>query len=443
MKTKNELETEINSDEKCTRLSGEYKITLSDVRNIMVGRNYIRAGVVIESGNKIVDGIDAKIIFEINEDPCGTTALFCVLKNVRNFKFINMKAELRYSGVSAKSKICCFINYSYGFAIQYSDLDFRAENQISYTALYNEGGVDTTLESQADNLWLCENKITAQCKSEKYNLDNTICGIENIFGNSACITNNQILVRNAGVGEWQKAYGIRNSGKYVRIENNNIKANGSHNTGNLMEAAHAFGMINEEQGEYLVFSGNNCVAEWGGMCVGILNRARYANILGNKLHATHTIKGRTAILYGSCSILTNNILTSTSRNPRMIELLANENLIGNNYIRGLSPAEKSQSGVGIWMVGLQGDKFRADNCNITGNIIAGIKDFGIVLNNSEGNRIAGNRFISFSEPEDYVPIFTCDKKTNVIENNQFPRVYSEGGKNLYRNSDEAIHSIID
>lgn len=73
----------------------------------MVGRNYIRAGVVIESGNKIVDGIDAKIIFEINEDPCGTTTLFCVLKNVRNFKFINMKAELRYSGVSAKSKICC------------------------------------------------------------------------------------------------------------------------------------------------------------------------------------------------------------------------------------------------------------------------------------------------------------------------------------------------
>ena len=44
---------------------------------------------------------------------------------------------------------------------------------------------------------------------------------------------------------------------YVSENHKDIKANGSHNTGNLMEAAHAFGMINEEQGEYLVFSGNN------------------------------------------------------------------------------------------------------------------------------------------------------------------------------------------
>ena len=440
-KTQKALEAEINGDERYVRLSGIYKITLSDVKNFMVGGNYLRAAITINKGNKVVDGIDAEIQFDIEEDPCYLTALFCILKNVRELKIVNLTINIRYRATPSDAKIYGILNNSFGFVLRNSRIAFETEQQINYTAIHNEGVINTSLETQADNFWACGNHIRAICAAQVYDKECIMCGIDNRYANTVCIANNYIFIKNVGIGEWQKAYGIKNSGRYARVENNNIKANGSYSLGKILEAAHTCGMMNEAPGEYLIFTGNNCVGEWGGTCVGLFNKATFANITGNKILATHTIKGRTAVLYGACGILANNILTNTSRNPRYVELRAEEIQVCNNYMKGLLALDQYQSGVGIWMDSLPGSRYKAERCLITNNIIACARDFGIVMKHTADNIIANNQFTKFKDAEDYVPILVVNGESERIENNSVPANCASNDSNLMRNFDELIVSI--
>lgn len=440
MKSKFELEKEINTEEPYTKLDGEYRITLSDVKNYYINGNYLGAGILAMRGDKIIDGRNAQIIFEIYEAPENMVTLFCVLKSVNSLVFENMNIKIQYAGNPSDARICCFINNSFRCCIRNSRIDFISERQINFTAIYNEGKIDTTLQTPADNFIVSGNIIEAITTATELGLPCRMCGIENHLANSISISNNYIFIKNCGEGKKQSAYGIVNSGRYARIENNNIKANGSHNLGAILEAAHACGMLNEVRGEYLVFTGNNCVGEWGGTCIGLKNLAPYAAITGNKILSTHTIKGRTVILEGACSILTGNMITSTARNPHLVEIGASENIISGNYLRGMLDMAFSASGTGIWMAKKQQSDTAISGCNIIGNIISCTRDFGIVLQNSEKNNVENNQFISFYDAEDYVPVLETDSRENHIGRNTFPERYSSGAEALFRNYDEAIRT---
>lgn len=77
------------------------------------------------------------------------------------------------------------------------------------------------------------------------------------------------------------------------------------------------------------------MGEWGGTCVGLENRGSFAKVNGNKILATHTVKGRSVRNFADDCVFDGNVLTSTSRNPRLFELAGKNCVIANNLMEAL------------------------------------------------------------------------------------------------------------
>ena len=347
--------------------------------------------------------------------------LFYIPKHHRRLKIENARINIRYNGENTKNKIILFNNNSRELTVRNCTINFSSNTQVSFSAIYNYGSLDTPLDTQSDNLLVDSCRIYSTVNAKSIEFANSICGIENILANSIALTNNFIFSQTNGVGENQKVFGIINSGRFVRIENNNIKANGTHNVGKQLEQTHCCGVHNT--GLYMVFTGNNCVGEWGGKCVGLYNESSYANITGNKILATHTICGRTVKLLGEKNILSNNILTNTSRNPHIVEILAGENIVSNNFIQGLLGFNDYKSGCGIFV---QGEAQPIKNCIISGNIIATIRDYGILMINTESNIVESNKFLH-AQSEEMISIFHSGK--DLIKNEQYKALEKQGTLN--------------
>jgi parallel beta-helix repeat protein len=401
---------------------------------------FIRNLVTASVGNKIIDGSAARITVEIPDDPASGVSVFNVLKSARDLTFRNLRFDIKYTGGASGGTVYGIKSNAYRLAVKDGKMDFTANNQINYTAIYNDGTIDTHMDTPADNLSVSGNHISARCAAAEHHKESVFCGIDNVLANSASISNNYLFIQNAGNGEGQKAIGIRNSGRFARIENNNIKANGSHNIGKELEKAYACGVYNT--GLYMVFTGNNCVGEWGGKCIGLYNAGGYANITGNKILATHTIMGRTVVMEAEHCILADNVITNTSRNPHFVEVLMGSNIISNNYMQGLMGAADYRSGCGIWVVGTSEEK--VSRCNIANNIISCARDFGIALINTEKNNISGNQFIKFAEVEDYAAVY-AENSADTVKDNICDGLQTAGQNNMrdkmLRNRDEAVYSL--
>ncbi len=440
MKNSDTLQTEINSPEPCTFLNGEYVLSLSEAKIHYMDGRFLRNLITVTAEDKIIDGSGALITVRLDNDPGRELSVFHIVGETRDLTFRNIKLNILYTGEMSGATVYGLKNYSYGLTVKDCKIDFTAENQINYTAIYNDGKLDSNLETSADRFTVCGNQITAAQTAQEVGKQSLFCGIDNVFANSASISDNYIFMKNVGNGEMQQAIGVRNSGWYMRLEKNNIKGNGSHSMGNLLEQAHAYGVYNT--GNYMIFVGNNCVAEWGGKCVGLYNAGLYANITGNKILATHTIMGRSLVLLAERTIVSGNLIANTSRNPHFIDVFCGSNSITNNYIQGLMFPEEQRSGCGIFILGEENRTIQS--CTISNNTLSNIKDFGIVLINTQKNRIQGNYLVEPNGAGGCSPIFTKnsdDQISDNIPNGIADRDDMEWGNKLRRNYDEAVCSL--
>ena len=100
-----------------------------------------------------------------------------------------------------------------------------------------------------------------------------------------------------------------------------------------------------------------------------------------------------------------------------------------------------RSGTGIWIEGDPEAPEKVIQCSIVGNIISGVRDFGIVMRYTDRNSIVGNRFVRFADAQDYVPILNLGGGHCEIVANSVPKACSEGSENLCCNLNEAIVSL--
>ena len=438
-----DLQAEINAPEPYTALCGEYVLALTEAKTYFTDGGFMHSFVQVSAGNKVIDGSAAHISVRLGEDPGGGLSVFSVTESACGLTFYRMSMDITYGGKASGSTVYGFNNHSCGLTVKDCKMDFSAKNQISYTAIHNDGKLDTNMETSADRLMVSGNHITANQNAADITVESTLCGIDNTFANSASIFQNNIFVKNVGKGAAQQAIGVRNSGWYMRLENNNIKANGSHSNGDVLEQSHTYGVYNT--GNYMLFTGNNCVGEWGGKCVGLYNSGRFSNITGNKILATHTIMGRSVVIATERNILSGNIITNTSRNPHFIDVFNSKNVITNNCINGLMSMEELRSGCGIFLMGEEDSKI--EDCIISNNIFDDIKDFGIVLINTHTNIIQGNHLGNVNKAERYTPIYAKNSDDKIYGNTYVPNRNadtndSELEKKLQRNYDRAVHSIV-
>lgn len=396
----NDIEQIINNAQEFTtiKLAGDFYIDPDSEYTVKIGENLCKNILTINNPYITVDGSNAKITVELSELPDSDINLVYLTKRARHTSLQNMHINLVYGCGHSERSIIGINNNAYGVLIKGSTIDFSLGSQINAIGIYSHGGIDTNLETMADNLRITDNIINIRCAASETPLANTLYGIYNDFSNSLAVSGNYIFVQNKGTGAGQKAIGMYNIGRYARINDNNIKANGTHNKGGQLEQAHCYGVINE--GMLTLFTSNNCVAEWCGHGIGLVNKGYLAKIEGNKILATHTIWGITVQNCGDCAIISNNIINGTSRNAKLLVNQASNAIISYNLLRVLHELPLCNSGVGMLFDS-------SANCTVAGNQIIRVKNCGIYLHNSQID-LSGN----YIEPVNQAVYIGNDEERN-------------------------------
>ena len=387
-----EIEKVINSEglEREIRLSGKIRIGENKSSSFTIGKTCVKGVVNIARENVIVDGSGAEIEGELEDSTGSDWALFFLRPGARDVTLRNITLRLRIkNGEDSRRLFCGIYNTAFGLKIENCRIELYSDKQLKLVGVYNNGNLDTHMETRADNLIIQNSFVKVECTPEEYAKENAVYGLYNNLANSISVQNTFIYSRTRGNGAMQKAIGVYTNGRFGRFVGNNIKANGMHNIGKLKEQAHAYGFINE--GLYSIITSNNIVGEWAGKCVGLETKGEYAKIGSNKILATHTICGRSVRSCGNNSVLEGNILTSTSRNARLIEHNASSCIITGNLMEVLMAREACGSGVGIYA------PWEEANKNIIKhNIIRNVRECGIYTGPDAG-LVKDNEVLSYED----------------------------------------------
>lgn len=372
------------------RLKGEIRLEGTENRCFYVGKSFAKSLIEITKPNIILDGSDAVVRLELTEEPGTDLNVFFVSSLAKNVQINNLNLQVYLNFPGSVRQIVGIYNTAFGLKLNNCRIEIISENQANLTAVFNNGNLDTHLETRADNLVVENCLLRAQVVGEGERRSE-VYGLRNQLANSISVQNTFVYATNRGTGGEQQATGIWTNGRFGRFVGNNVKANGSHNVGILLETAHAFGFVNE--GLYNLISSSNIVGEWGGCCIGLENRGDFANVRGNKILATHTVKGRGIRNRASDCIFDGNIITSTSRNPRLLEHEGKDCIISGNLLEGLLGKADCRSGCGIYAASEEA----RDNI-IAGNIVKNVCDCGIFARPTVG-RVENNVFLPLPETD--------------------------------------------
>ena len=352
-------------------LCGEYTVAYRKDSRVVVGKSFADNIFPIEAKDFVLDGSGATILFECVAPFETNVNLFYIAQRARNVEFRNLTILVVLHGADSAHTFTVVNNTAYGFKMINCRIEVLSYTRIDLVGVQNTGNADTPLETTADNFQMLGCTVSVCCQSENYNQINRVIGVNNTRANSISIAHNYIMSRNRGNGIKFETVGFYTNGRFGRFVGNNIKSHCTHGEGTEKEHAHAYGMINH--GWHTLISANNIVAEWAGMSVGLEEGGLYTEVETNKILATHTIYGRSVRLLAEACILRGNVITSTSRNARLIEIENGLCVISGNILGQFRPEGDFISGCGIYCI-----KEGIEPNIITENIIRFIPDCGIL-----------------------------------------------------------------
>lgn len=393
------------------RFEDEINLELSKSTSFYVGKNFSKSLVNITKPNITLDFSDAIVRVNIMDSLDTNLNIFFVSSMAKNVEIKNLKLHVYLNIPVTSRQIVGIYNTAYGLKLNNCDIEIVSENQSNLVGVFNNGNLDTHIETRADNLVIANSCIKGQIVQSGMK-DSVVYGVYNNLANSISIQNTFVYSTNIGIGKKQAAIGVFTNGRFGRFIGCNIKANGSHNTGNLKEQACVYGFVNE--GLYNLIESNNIVGEWGGQCIGLENKGDFAKVNGNKILATHTIKGRSVRNYANDSVFDGNILTSTSRNPRLFEQEGSNCIITNNMMQGLQLPSTYQSSVGLYAAAE-----KATENLIAQNIIKNVCDCGIFAHKNIG-LVQNNIITTYAESYGFIKLATTENSAiaNKLDENR-------------------------
>ena len=396
------IEEEINNPnyKKLISLNGKIEINASALGGITIGVIPVKSLISIKRSNVIIDGSNSELNITIRDTINSNWSLFYISDGVENVEFRNMRININIVNSLNSTRIfSCIYNLSYALKINNCIFNVYCDTQLNLIGVYSNGYMDLNYDYKTDNLVVSNCLIRIESNSNLITYPSKTYGLFICGSNSVSIQNNFIYSNIRGNSKEQLAIGVYTSGRYGRFEGNNIKANAMHVEGIEENQGHATGFINE--GMYSLIIGNNIVGEWASRAIGLENRGEFSVINANKILSTHAVVGKTILNTGSKANLSNNIVTTTTKNARLIELKANETIICNNFMEIIPPRSQCNSGCGVYAP----DNLIKDNI-IFGNIIKNPVTCGI-LSESNIGLIKDNIVIS---DEDVVKQSTTENK---------------------------------
>lgn len=397
------------------KLDGEINLEIPQSTCFYVGKNFSKSLITITKPNISLDFANSAVRIDIMNPLDTDLNIFFVSSMAKNVQIKNLKMFVYLNSPESSRQVVGIYNTAYGLKLSNCHIEIVSENQTNLVGVLNNGNLDTHMETRADNFVFESGNIKVQVKQGGFK-DNKVYGIYNNLANSISVQNTFIYAKNIGTGERQSAVGVYTNGRFGRFVGNNIKANGTHNTGNLKEQAYAYGFENE--GLYNLIEANNIVGEWGGQCIGLENKGDFAKVSGNKILSTHTIKGRSVRNYANDSVFDGNILTSTSLNPRLFEQEGSNCIITNNVMEGLQLPQTYQSSVGIY-----GVKETARENLIKQNVIKNVCDCGIYAHKNIGT-VQNNIIVTYAEASGFLKQATIENSglANKLDENKIQSI---------------------
>lgn len=372
-----EIETIINAPDVSleTKLNGNIDIKLKKGKNFVIGKSFVAGAICIKRPNIVIDGGNSVINLAI-DGLDNNTALFFVEKSAKNVCLKNIKINIIVNNNQYSNKTVYGIyNLAHSLKLVNCSINIYSEKHVNMIGIYNNGSLDTALETKADNFVVENCCITVKSLDEFPVGEAAVYGIYNNFANSIAVSNSFIYSTINGNGEKQRAIGLFTNGRYGRFVGNNIKANGTHNIGRKKEQAHVVGF--ENYGAYSLIVSNNIVGEWSGKSIGLYNNGEYGNISSNKILATHTICGRSIINRANHTTINSNIITTTSKNGRLLDFNASECVVSKNIMEVIVGRE-CVTACGIYAMG------EGVNNIITENVVTNVKDCALIASKKMG-----------------------------------------------------------
>ena len=233
-----EIETIINGcvEFDTVAFEGVFRFEDTSKHFFMLGKNAVESLIMVTKPNLRLDFSKAKIFYDLKTLTCKTVFL-TLYQTARNVRIIGLDLQIRYIGEATTHTLYGLYNFGHSLLVDRCNIEIYAEKQINTAALANYGGIDTPLDTQADNLSVNDSRIKIHIQPKESLLPCEVYGIHNYFANSIQISDTYIEVRNCGNGSDQRAVGLYNNGRFCRFSNNNVKANGGHNTGVSLEQA--------------------------------------------------------------------------------------------------------------------------------------------------------------------------------------------------------------
>ena len=401
-----------NNSSKLIELNGLIEIKAGGGSMFSLGRSCNTSACDITRSDIVIDGSNAQIIVNIDDMLYSDYSIIRIMPEATNItiKNLNIKLVVNHS-INSDKAIYAIYNYAEGVVLENVHIYMHSEAQINMFGIGCYGDKSDRWGTKGDNITIVNSTIKVDCLPSSFTHACRCYGVYIDKADNVSIQNCNIKSVIDGIGKDQVATGIYTCGKFGRFINNNIKASAKHPKAILREKAYAVGFHND--GEYSIISNNNIIGERGGYCIGLLNenKAKFANINGNKIHATHSVVGCGIKNLANDVIINSNILTCTCRNAKILDHEAGASIISNNYIRVLLGRAKEMTGCGIYAVGR-----RVRGNTIEGNVIRQALNCGIYSDPNCG--VISKSNIVF----DYENNF---KITTIKEHPEFVRMFDE------------------
>ena len=177
-----ELEEQINDEKNGNeiKLTGKIRLNINQSGTFTIGRLCVKGIIQIKRSDIIIDGSDAEIEANINDCTTSDWGLFFVHPTARNVQFRNLRIRVRIQNPQHSTRMFSLIyNTAYGLKINNCQIEIYSDKQLNMAGVYNNGNLDTHMETRADNLVINNSLLKVECLANEFNKECTVYGIYN------------------------------------------------------------------------------------------------------------------------------------------------------------------------------------------------------------------------------------------------------------------------
>ena len=147
------------------RFEGEINLELPKSTSFYVGKNFSKSLVTITKPNITLDFSDAIVRVDIAEPLDTDLNIFFVSSMAKNVEIKNLKLYVYLNIPATARQIVGIYNTAYGLKLNNCFIEVVSESQLNLVGMFNNGNLDTHMETRADNLVIAAASRYKSCRA--------------------------------------------------------------------------------------------------------------------------------------------------------------------------------------------------------------------------------------------------------------------------------------